>query len=66
MLNLIPQPKLWDRSFDCLHINGRVHKVYIFLVQFLPQQLHSLTEALEVDYLTLPQELDHIVHIRIV
>ena len=52
--------------FRFSHIKGRIHKVHILLVQLLPQQLHRLTEALEVNNFPFPQELDHVVHIRIV
>lgn len=47
-------------------IKGRVHEVHIFLIQLLPEQLDSLTEALEVNHLTLPEEFDHVVHIRVI
>lgn len=40
--------------------------VHIFLIQLLPQQLHGLTKALEMDDFPLTQEFDHIVHIRVV
>lgn len=50
----------------CLHIDGRIHEVYILSVQLLPQQLNSLPEPLEVDDLTLPEEADHIINIRII
>ena len=53
-------------SFGVLDVKRRVHKIHILLIQFLPQQLHSLAKALEVDDLPLPQEADHIVYIRIV
>ena len=43
-----------------------VHKVHVLLVQFFPQQLHSFAEPLEVDNFPFPQELNNIVHIRIV
>ena len=49
-----------------LHIKSRVHIVDIFLIQFLPQQLHGLTEPLEMDDLPFPQELDHIIDIGII
>ena len=48
------------------HIDGWVHKVYVLLVQFFAQQLHSLAEALEMNDLPLPQEFDDIVDVRIV
>ena len=54
-----------ERPF-CLQVNGWIHIVYIFLIQFLPQQLDRFAEALEVDDLTLPEEFYHIIHIRIV
>lgn len=49
-----------------LHIDCRIHEIYILLIQFFPQQLHSLSEALEVYDFPFPQELDHVVHIRII
>ena len=49
-----------------LDIEGRVHKVHILLIQLLPQQLHCLTKALEVHDLPLPEELDHVIHIRVI
>ena len=49
-----------------LQIDRRVHIVYVLLIQLLPQQLHRLAKALEVDDLPLPQELDDIIHIRVV
>lgn len=48
------------------YIKGRVHIVYVLLIQFLPKQLYSFTEALEVYDLPFPEELDHIVYIRII
>lgn len=51
---------------ECLHINSRIHEVYILLIQFLPKKLHCLAETLEVDDLTLPEELDYIVYIRVI
>ena len=47
-------------------IKSRVHEIYILLVQLLPEQLYRLAEALEVDNLPLPKELDHIIHIRVI
>ena len=49
-----------------LDIDGRIHEIHILLIQFLPQQLHSLAEPLEMNDLPLPQEPDHIVYIRII
>ena len=49
-----------------LQIHGRIHPVYIALIQLFPQQLHGFAESLEVDDLPLTQEFDHIVHIRII
>ena len=51
---------------DFLHIDGRIHPVYIPLIQLLSQQLYRLTEALEVNDFPLPQEFDHIIYIWIV
>lgn len=53
-------------SGRCLHIYGGIHEVHVFLIQFLPQQLDSLAEPLEVDYLPFPQEFDHVVDIGII
>ena len=53
-------------SLEALQIEGRVGGVNIALVQLFPEQLGSLPEALEVDDLPLPQELDHVVHIRVI
>ena len=49
-----------------LQVDGRVHEIHILMIQLFPQQLHGLTEALEVDNLPLPQEFDHIVNIRVI
>lgn len=58
------------RSFHCglfpLKIHGRIHAVNIAPIQLLPQKLHRLSEALEVNNLPFPEELDHIVYIRII
>ena len=47
-------------------VDGGVHGVDISLVQLPAQQLDGLAKPLEVDDLPLPQELDDIVHIRII
>ena len=49
-----------------LQIDGRVHAVYIALVQLPPQQLNGLTEPLEMDHLPFPEELDDVVDIGII
>ena len=49
-----------------LHIKGRVGGVDIALIQFFPEQLGRFSEALEVDDFPFPQELDHVVHIRVI
>ena len=49
-----------------LQIDSRVHAVDIALIEFPPQKFDSLAEALEMDDLPLPEELDHIIHIRVV
>ena len=36
------------------------------MIQLLPKQLNRFTKPLEVNNLPLPEEFDHIVHIRIV
>ena len=48
------------------NIEGRIHIVYVLLVQFLTEKLNSLSEALEVDDFPLSEELDYVVYIRIV
>ena len=63
-ISFTPHPN-WVRCFF-LHVHGRVHKVDILGIQLLTEQLHRLTEALEVDHLALPEELNNIVYIRIV
>ena len=47
-------------------IQRGVHVIDVFLVQPLPQQLHGLAEALEVDDLALAQEADGVVYVRVV
>ena len=51
---------------NLLHINSRIHAVYIFLIQLFSEQLHSLAKTLEVIDFPLTQEFDHIVYIRII
>ena len=54
-------------GFDfSLQIDGGIHAVNIALVEFPPQQLDGLPEALEVDDLPLPEELDDVVDVRII
>ena len=47
-------------------VEGWIHKIHIFLVQLFPQQLDCLAKALEVDDFPLPQELDHVIYVRII
>ena len=49
-----------------LHIKRRVHIVYVLLIQFFPKQLNCLAKTLEVYDFPFPEELDHIVYVRIV
>ena len=49
-----------------LNIKRGIHAVHILLIQLFTQLLHAFSEALEMDDLPFPQELDHIVHIRII
>ena len=49
-----------------LHIKSRIHEVNIFLVQFFTQQLNCLTETLEVNNFPGTQELNDVIHIRVV
>ena len=51
---------------NLLHIDSRIHAVYIFLIQLFSEQLHSLAKTLEVYDLPLPEEFDHIVYIRVI
>ena len=51
---------------DSSAIQRRVHIIDILLIQPLPQLFHGLTEALEMHHLSGTEELDHIVHIRVV
>lgn len=50
----------------CLHVDSRIHKVYILVVQLLTQQLNSFTETLKMNDLPFPKEFDHIIYVRIV
>lgn len=60
----------YEDTFRCphsfLHIKCRVHIVYIFLIELFPQQFDGFSEALEVDNLPLPEELDGIIDIRVI
>ena len=58
--------RLFRRVLFSLHIKGRVGGVDIALIQLFPKQLGRFSEALEMDDLPLPQELDHVVHIRVI
>lgn len=49
-----------------LNVKSRVHIVNVLLIQFLSQQLNSLAKPLEVNDLTLTQEFDHVVDIRVI
>lgn len=49
-----------------LQVKCRIHEVHVFLVQFFPQKLHRFAEALEVNHLPFPQELDYVIYIRII
>ena len=49
-----------------LQIDGGVHAVDIALVQLPAQKVDGLAEALEVDDLPLPEELDDIVHVGVI
>lgn len=53
-------------GFSQLHIDGRIHKIYVFLVQLFPQQLNRFAKPLEMDDLALPQEFDDVIYIRII
>ena len=49
-----------------LHIDCRIHKVYILPIQLLPQKFDSLAEPLEVDDFPFPQETDDVIDVRII
>ena len=49
-----------------LQVDGGVHGVDVALVQLPAQQLDGFAEALEVDDLPLPEELDDVVHVGII
>ena len=50
----------------CLHVKCRIHKVNIFLIQLFPQKLNCFAKALEMNDFPFPEELNHIIHIRII
>ena len=52
---------MWVLAIYC-----RVHIVHIFLIQLIPQKLDRLSKTLEMDDLPLTQELDDIIHIRVI
>ena len=47
-------------------VKGRVGEVHILLVHFLSSKAESFSESLEVDNLPGSQELNNIVHIRVI
>ena len=49
-----------------LQVDGRVHAVDVPLIQLPAQKVYGLAEPLEMDDLPLPEELDHVIHIRII
>lgn len=67
-------PGIWDlfitlrghRRRTGLHIDRRVHIVHILLIQLFPQQLAGLAKPLEMNDFPLPQELDNVIHIRVI
>ena len=59
-------PKRKLRHFFHLHIDGGIHEIHILPIQFLPEELNGLPEALEMNDLPLPEKTDHIVDIGIV
>ena len=63
--NGFPQ-RSWTPPGVLSQIEGRIHGVHILLVQLLPEELDRLAESLEVNHLPLPEELDHVIHIRVV
>ena len=48
------------------NVDGGIHAVDVFLIQFFPELFNGLPEALEVNDLTLPEEADHIIDIGII
>ena len=49
-----------------LQIECGVHTVDVFLVQFLTKEFRCFTKSLEMDDLPLPEELNYIIHIRVI
>ena len=58
------------RTANCspliLFVKSRIHGIDIFLVQSFPKELNGFAKTLEVNDLTLAQELDHIIDIGII
>lgn len=54
------------RRFIISEVESRVHKIDVFMIQFLTQKLDRLAKALEVDNFPFPQEFDNVIHVRIV
>ena len=53
-----------ERRFS--DVNGRIHAVYVLLVQLLPELFDGLAEALEMDDFPFPEETDHVIDIGVV
>ena len=53
-------------AVSTLHVDGRIHKVYILSVQLLPQEFYCFAEPLKMDDLPFPEESDDVIDVRIV
>ena len=60
------EPCFFSIETTLLPVERRVGEVDIFLIHLGLGQFEGLAEALEVDDLPLPQEADHVVHIRVI
>ena len=48
------------------HIYRRIHEIYILFIQLVAQQLNCFAKTLEMNNFALSQELDDIIHIRVI
>ena len=60
------RPNHQIRAAFRLQVDGGVHAVDVALVELAPQQLNGFAKPLEMDHLTLPEELDDIVYVRVI
>ncbi len=50
----------------CLHVKCRIHAVNILLIQLFPKLLQAFSKSLEMHQLSLTQELNDVVYIRVI